>query len=118
MTEQEEQYIPTTADKLQMNRFIERQEQQARTKIEDEFALSSELLKNEPLPSFTNYELPTDRDAIKSNLNPAELSAIRINSIQSVALAFYGNLLNMDLSPTQLTHVHYNSILAKNKIIF
>ena len=112
MTEQEEQYVPTTADKLQMNRFIERQELQARTKIEDEFALSSELLKNEPLPSFTNYELPTDRDAIKSNLNPAELSAIRINSIQSVALAFYGNLLNMDLSPTQLTHVHYNSILA------
>lgn len=108
----EQEHVPSPGEKINWNRVIERQEKEAKQKIEDEYALSSELLKQEQMPSFKNYELPTDRDSIKSNLNPAELSAIRINAIQSVHLAFYGNLLRMDLSPTQLTHIHYNSILS------
>ena len=102
----------TIVDKINRNRFIEKQEREAKTKIEDEYALSNELLRNEGLATFTNYEAPVDRDSIKGNLNPAELSAIRINAIQSVHLAFFGNLLGMDLTPSQLTHTHYNSILS------
>jgi len=108
----EETEKESIGDKLYRNRFIEQQEQQARPKIEDEYALSNELLKNESLATFTNYEAPVDKDSIKGNLNPAELSAIRINAIQSVHLAFFGNLMSMDLTPSQLTHTHYNSILS------
>jgi hypothetical protein len=110
--ELEEEYVESTTEKINRNRIIEKGEAQAKIKIEDEFALSSELLKDETLPQFKDYELPTNKDFIKANYNPAELSATRINAIQSVSLAFYGNLLGMDLSPTQLTHVHYNAILA------
>jgi hypothetical protein len=102
---------PTTADKIARNRYFEKQEKEAKRPLANEFALSDELLKNEPLPYFTDYEPPIDRDAIKANVNPDELSATRINGIQSSMLGFYGRLLNMDLTPTQLFHQHVISIV-------
>ena len=114
MNEQNPDFIEpeTTTDKILKNRYIEKQLKRPMKEVSDEFGLSSELLKNEDLPAFRDYDVPIDKDAIKANLNPAELSAIRINAIQSVDLAFYGNLLGLDLTATQLTHTHYVSILA------
>jgi len=108
----EEEFVkPTIGEKIANNRYFEKQEQDAQRPISDEFALSSELLKNEKVSRFTGYESPVDKDAIKANVNPDELSATRLNAIQSSMLGYYGRLLNMDLTPTELFHNHVISII-------
>ena len=102
----------STTEKIDRNRYIEKQERQSKpTAKVDENTISSVLLENEPQAYFTDYEPPVDKDYIKANVNADELSATRINAIQSSLLGYYGKLLEMDLTPTQLFHQHVISII-------
>lgn len=98
-------------DKIADRIYFEKSQQQTQRPVEDEYGLSNELLRNEPLPTFVNYESPIDKDSIKANVNPIELSATRLNAIQASLLGFYGRLLNVDLSPVQIEMIHINSII-------
>lgn len=110
----EEMYIkPSVSDKLNKNRYFEKisRETPLDMAVDKEVQISSLLLRNEPISYFTDYEPPIDADSIKANVNPDELSATRLNAIMSSRLGFYGRLLNVDLTPTQLFHNHVVSII-------
>ena len=106
-----ENELPSIGDKINRNRYFEKVEKESQRPISDEFGLSSELLSNEAIPFFTDYDVPIDKDSIKANVNSEELSATRLNAIQSSLLGFYGRMLNIDLTPTQLFHNQVNSII-------
>jgi len=102
---------PSVGDKIYRNRYFEKMEAESKRPIENEYSLSDELLRNEGVAHFIDYQEPIDKDAIKANVNPDEISATRLNAIQASLLGYYGRILDMDLTPTQLFHIQVNSII-------
>jgi len=109
--EEQYDYEPSTEEKAYTRMLFEKAQKEVQRPIDTDFGLSQDLLTNEDLPNFIDYAQPIDRDAIKANVNPDELSATRITAIQSTMLAFYGKMLEIDLAPTQLQLIQVNSIL-------
>ncbi|MEO5350123.1 MAG: hypothetical protein H7836_10810 [Magnetococcus sp. YQC-3] len=103
---------PSLQEKISDRKYFEKlQKESSANQLQFETQIAGELLENEQLATFTDYEMPVDKDAIKANVNPLELSAVRQNGVQQIMLAFYGGQLKQDFSPTALALIQFNSLL-------